>query len=102
MIACLSLMVFVVAGLAYWAAGFADEYRQAAQPEPAVSKALAPGSFFVDAVPPADRIPDRTPAEALLVLIEAHVKDEKAAAESFVQYPTSALLHSRTMSPLVN
>jgi hypothetical protein len=102
MIACLSLLVLVITGLAHWAAGFADEYRQAVRPQPSVSKALSPGSFFVDAVPPVDRIPDRTPVEALLVLIEAHVKDEKAAAESFVQYPTSALLHSRTMSSFVN
>jgi hypothetical protein len=39
--------------------------------------------------------------EALLLQIESHVRLEQAAAESFVEYPTAAQLHSRTMSPLI-
>jgi hypothetical protein len=44
----------------------------------------------------------RVPIEALLLQIENHVRLEQAAAESFLQTPTPALLHSRTMSSLVN
>jgi len=34
--------------------------------------------------------------------IENHVRLEQAAAESFVEFPTQALLHSKTTSPFVN
>ena len=51
--------------------------------------------FFVD---PASRVP----IEALLLQIENHVRLEHAAAESFMEHPNPALLHSRTTSSLVN
>ena len=44
----------------------------------------------------------RVPLEALLLQIESHVRLEQAAAESFLEPPTPALLHGRTISPLVN
>jgi hypothetical protein len=44
----------------------------------------------------------QVPIEALLLQIESHVRLEQAAAESFLQTPTPALLHSKTISPLVN
>ena len=42
------------------------------------------------------------PIEALLLQIENHVRLEQAAAECFLESPNPTLLHSRTMSPLVN
>jgi len=42
------------------------------------------------------------PIEVLLYQIENHVRLEQAAAESFVAFPTQALLHSKTTSPFVN
>jgi hypothetical protein len=44
----------------------------------------------------------QVPIEALLLQIENHVRLEQAAAESFLQAPDSAHLHSRTTSALVN
>jgi hypothetical protein len=50
----------------------------------------------------ARRARDRVPIEALLLQIENHVRLEQAAAECFLQSPTPTLLHSRTISTLVN
>jgi hypothetical protein len=38
----------------------------------------------------------------LLLQIDRHVRLEQAAAESFLDAPTTASLHSRTTSPLVH
>lgn len=61
---------------------------------------LAPSQFFVHRPEPAARV--EVPIEALLLQIERHVSLEQAAAESFLNFPTSDSLHSRTMSPLVH
>jgi hypothetical protein len=39
-------------------------------------------------------------AGALVLEIERHVRLERAAAEAFLQFPTAAALHMRTMAPL--
>ena len=64
--------------------------------EPVKDKPAMPAPrFFVD--------PSRqVPIEALLLQIENHVRLEQAAAESFLQAPDAARLHSRTTSALVN
>jgi hypothetical protein len=66
-------------------------------------KAVAPARFFSDrvAIPPAVS-PLQVPIEVLLLQIENHVRLEQAAAESFLAFPTHALLHSKTTSPFVN
>jgi hypothetical protein len=45
---------------------------------------------------------NRIPIEALLLQIENHVRLEQAAAECFLESPNPTLLHSRTISQLVN
>jgi hypothetical protein len=103
--ACLSLFGLAVACLAFGAATRTEE-PSAAQPRPAVAKAAAaaasPARFFVSPaiIPVAEHA--QVPIEALLLQIESHVRLEQAAAESFLQTPTPALLHSKTISPLVN
>jgi len=42
------------------------------------------------------------PIEVLLLQIENHVRMEQAAAESFIAFPSHALLHSKTTSSFVN
>jgi hypothetical protein len=99
---CLSVFGLAVACLAFGAATRTEERTPASQPQPAVAKAAVKARFFVDPVlfsPPAR---PRVPIEALLLQIENHVRLEQAAAESFLQTPTPALLHSRTISSLVN
>ena len=68
----------------------------------AVKAAASPARFFVErlALPVAAR--DRVPIEALLLQLESHVRLEQAAAQSFLESPNPSLLHSRTISPLVN
>lgn len=102
--ACLSVFGLAVACLAFGAATRTEERSPALQPQPqpAVAKAAAKARFFVDAVRIAPPARPRVPIEALLLQIENHVRLEQAAAESFLQAPTPALLHSRTVSPLVN
>ncbi len=93
----LSLMGFAVVCLAFGAAT-----RGEATEAPAVRTPVAPQPSASRFFAPAGRgLPAQIPIEALLLQIESHVRLEQAAAESFVEYPTAALLHSRTMSPLI-
>ncbi|HTS60532.1 MAG TPA: hypothetical protein VMH28_00835 [Candidatus Acidoferrales bacterium] len=87
-------------GLAVTCLAFGAAARGEKRPEPAEGvKAAVPATrFFVS--PPATQ--PRVPIEALLLQIENHVRLEQAAAECFLESPNAALLHSRTISPLVN
>ena len=102
--AVLSMFGLAVACLTFGAATrTGDESVEAEALEQEVVKAAAsPARFFVD--PP--RLPvaarAKVPIEALLLQIENHVRLEHAAAECFLESPTPSLLHSRTISPLVN
>jgi hypothetical protein len=96
-----SLFGLAILSIPFWLAAFWDQEdvrKPAAEPVPAP----APSRFFADpvAVPV---LPDqRVPIEALLFQIEAHVRLEQAAAQCFLASPNPALLHTRTMSPLVH
>jgi hypothetical protein len=100
MIACISLFGLAVTCLAFGAAtGFEQE---TSEPEREPVPAAAPARFFSDGVAASPiALQPRLPIEALLLQIESHVRLEQAAAESFVESPTPALLRMRTMSPLV-
>jgi len=93
--------------LAITAAVFAAATRPQAsaeiaqQPEVPVVNA-APARFFANRVTPTIPAPIPIPVEVLLQELENHVRLEQAAAESFVAYPTHAMLHSKTTSPFVN
>jgi hypothetical protein len=100
----LSLFALAVTCLAFSAAT-----RSAREPEPVPElkkvRKEAPARFFAPGIAPGiatlrvDRA--QVPIEALLLQIESHVRLEHAAAESFLEDPTTSLLHSRTMSPLI-
>jgi hypothetical protein len=103
--ACLSMFGLAVVCLAFGAA--TRDSGSASATAPAVEKeivkaAAMPTRFFVD--PPVLPVAARTrvPIEALLLQIENHVRLEHAAAECFLESPNASLLHSRTMSTLVN
>lgn len=100
MAACLGLLVLVVTALGFWAAARTEEEPLPLQTE--VAQTASPPGFFADSAAPARAMRTQVPIEALLLQIESHVRLEQAAAESFLEYPTAALLHSRTISPLVN
>ena len=99
---CLSLFGLAVTCIAFGAAVGPEQSAplEAAErkPAPAVSQAR----FFGKDDPVSVVTSPRVPIEALLAQIENHVRLEQAAAESFLESPTAALLHSRTMSPFVN
>lgn len=102
---CLSIFGLAVACLAFGAATREPEKstaQAAVMEKEAVKAALAPARFFVE--PPAVPVAAYTkvPIEALLLQIENHVRLEQAAAECFVESPNASLLHSRTISTLVN
>jgi glucose/arabinose dehydrogenase len=93
-------------GLAVTAAAFAASTRPSAslpatQPELPAVKA-SPARFFSERASSAVPVPPQVPIEVLLQQLENHVRLEQAAAESFVAFPTQALLHSKTSSPFVN
>jgi hypothetical protein len=99
---CISIFGLAVASLAFGAATRPEPTTTTAQPAIQPAAAVAPTRFFVQQ-PLKPALPEsRVPIEALLLQIENHVRLEQAAAESFVEFPTPALLHSKTMSTLVN
>ncbi len=98
---CISVFGIGIAALAFGAAARPESSATTVQPElPAVT--AVPGRFFSDQVAPVSPRPPQVPIEVLLLQIENHVRLEQAAAESFVEFPTQALLHCKTTSPLVN
>ena len=103
---CFGVVGVVFVALAFGAAMRSESWNSAVQPELPLVKAAAPARFFSDrvaaprTVPPAPPWP--VPIEVLLLQIENHVRLEQAAAESFLAFPTQALLHSKTASPFVN
>jgi hypothetical protein len=104
MILCISVFGLAVTALAFGAATRpereAPQEQEQPQPQPVVL--AAPARFFArDLATPIETRP-RIPIEALLLQIESHVRLEQAAAESFLDSPTSLLLHSKTASPFVN
>jgi hypothetical protein len=98
---CLSMFGLAVAAIAFGAATRPESSSSPAQPELRPTKALAPGRFFADQVaPPA--VQRHLPTEVLLAQIENHVRLEQAAAESFLECPSHAQLHTKTTSAFVN
>jgi hypothetical protein len=101
---CVSVFGMAIACAAFGAAVRPEEDVLEVQPEKV--KAAVPTRFFVSEVtiPAAPgRSPNvSVPIEALLLQLERHVRLEQAAAESFLAEPTSALLHSKTISPFLN
>jgi hypothetical protein len=101
--ACLSMFGLAVMCLAFGAATRDERPVEPAgfeKPMEAV-KIAAPERFFVEGPLPIP-VHARVPIEALLLQLENHVRLEQAAAESYMRAPNAALLHSRTMSTLVN
>ncbi len=104
--ACLSMFGLAVACLAFGAATReTGETQAAAAPaiqKEAVQAAASPARFFVN--PPAAAVGGAHAGahRGAAPQIENHVRLEQAAAECFLDAPNAALLHSRTMSALVN
>ena len=104
---CMSVMGIGIAALAFGAATRSRSSDSTVQPQLPLVKAVAPTRFFSDsvAVPSAvlPAVPTlQVPIEVLLLQIENHIRMEQAAAESFIEFPTRAQLHSKTASPFVN
>ena len=98
---CLAIFGVGFVAFAFGAAMRSESWNSPAQPERPLVKAVAPARFFSDRVPAAVP-PLQVPLEVLLLQIENHVRLEQAAAESFLAFPSQALLHSKTTSPFVN
>lgn len=99
---CMSMFGLAVAAIAFGAATRPESSSSPVQPELRPAKSVAAGRFFTDQiVPPA--VPQRhLPTEVLLAQIENHVRLEQAAAESFLESPSHAQLHTKTTSAFVN
>jgi hypothetical protein len=97
--ACLSLFGLAVTCAAFRAA-MPDEKEAPAIP--AAAAVAMPARFFAKPAPVPASAYTHVPIEALLLQIENHIRLEQAAAESFLAAPNPSLLHSRTVSPLVN
>jgi hypothetical protein len=98
--------VLSIFGLAVTCLAFGAATRQEPSEEKEALRVAASNAHFFSDAPAARILPlaarPRVPIEALLLQIENHVRLEQAAAECFMESPNPALLHSRTISTLVN
>jgi len=105
MILTISVFCFALACVAFGADSREQDVR-VARPvaRPSMNLQLTQSGFFAEAAntPLAASAQPPVPLEVLLSQIDRHVRLEQAAAESFLDAPTSASLHSRTTSPLVH
>jgi len=100
---CVAVIGVVFVALAFGAAMRSEPWNTTLQAETPLVKAVAPARFFSDrASVPTVLPPAQVPIEVLLLQIENHVRLEQAAAESFLAFPSQALLHRKTTSPFVN
>ena len=99
---CMSMLGLAVTAIAFGAATRPKKSSSQVQPELRPVKAVGPGRFFADKVVPPDSPGSHVPTEVLLAQIENHVRLEQAAAQSFLESPTHAQLHTKTTSVFVN
>jgi len=101
MIVCMSLFALGIMAAAFGAATRSEE----PPPQPKLSHesavALPPAQFFVDYTVSPKVTETQVPVEMLLLQIENHIRLEHAAANSFLAAPSPALLHSKTVSQLI-
>jgi len=98
---CMTFVGVAVTAMAFVAATRPKWSTQAVQPELPAPK-VAPARFFSDHVAASIPLQPLVPIEVLLQQIENHVRLEQAAAESFIGFPSEALLRSKTTSTFVN
>lgn len=101
---CVCLFAMAVVAVAFGAVNRSEQSISTGQPGPELTKAVAPPARPLPIAAPKQPAlpPEQIPIELLLLQIENHVRLEQAAAESFLEFPTRALLHSKTTSPFVN
>ena len=99
---CMSMLGLAIAAMAFGAATRPEKSSLRVQPELRPVKAVAPGRFFADKVVLPNSPGSHVPTEVLLAQIENHVRLEQAAAQSFLESPSHAQLHSKTTSAFVN
>jgi hypothetical protein len=100
---CVSLFALAVVAIAFRASTRAEPSDSDVRRDLPLVKTVAQVHLSPDriAVPPVVQH-QQVPIELLLLQIENHVRLEQAVAESFIEFPTHALLHSKTASPFVN
>ena len=102
MVATISL-VGIVISVGLFAAAMRSDERPEVRIVDQPAMPLSPPRFFLRQQAPAPTpTQPRVPLEVLLLQIERHVRLEQAAAQSFLDAPTTKSLHSRTTSPLVH
>jgi hypothetical protein len=99
---CMSMFGLAVTAIAFGAATRKQASSSPAQPELKPVKSVAPSRFFADRIAPPAAPAQLVPREVLLAQIEHHVRLEQAAAQSFLEAPSHAQLHTKTTSTFVN
>ena len=97
---CITFFALAVTAAAFAAATRPTQSDEIQPQLPAVKS--PPARFFAARPDSAVPVLPQVPIEVLIQQLETHVRLEQAAAESFVAFPTQALLHSKTTSPFVN
>ena len=98
-----SMIVFAIGvmAVAFSAATRNEPSSSALKPQLGSASAHSYSRFFKRGIASLEPTQVPLPIEALLLQIENHIRLEQAAAESFLAMPTAALLHCKTISPLM-
>lgn len=100
-----TLLGLAILSIPFWLALFPEQEPTQLEAKEEKREAIAesvPPRFFADGILVPVAAKPRVPLAALLMQIENHIRIEQAAAQSYIEAPDLALLHSRTKSPLVN
>ncbi len=100
---CVSAFGLAVVALAFRAATRSESSQPVLRPDVPAVEAASSARFFPNRVTVPAMVPHpQVPIDLLLLQIENHVRLEHAAAESFIGFPSEAMLHSKTASTFVN
>ncbi len=101
MVACIAMFGLGVTCMAFGAAAGPQRDDAEPLPKPEPVKAAVPARFFARGAEIPLTLHAKVPLEVLMFQIENHVRLEHAAAESFIEFPSAEILHSRTVSQLI-
>lgn len=99
---CVSVFGVAVVALGFHAATRAEVPKAAVPAEFSAVEASATNMMPTRVSVSAMALHAQIPIDLLLLQIENHVRLERAAAESYIGYPSQTLLHSKTTSTFVN
>ncbi|MFG1691468.1 hypothetical protein ACGF5M_04875 [Gemmatimonadota bacterium] len=89
-------------GIAIAGFGLATRDEEEEEPQEQPQRVSMPPGNLLPNDPPSVIPTSRLPSDLLMLQLERHIRLELAAAEAYLDSPTTEMLHARTSSPLAH